>query len=82
METAFKAAQDYNSKLVEVFETNAANLRLSRTLMQIRSPSDFVETMGRSIRERTELLTGQTKELVALGQEAARRAVEAVTARR
>jgi hypothetical protein len=76
---AFKAAQDCNTKLVQAFQTNAeANLRLGQALMQTRSPADFVETMGKSVRERTDLVTEQAKELAALGQETARRAIEAI----
>ena len=79
MGAALKAVQDYNVKLVQVFQTNAeANLRLGQTLMQTRSPTDFVETVSKSVRERTELITEQTKELAALGQEAARCAIEAI----
>ena len=77
MGATFKAMQDYNSKLVQVFQTNAeANLQLGQMLMQIRSPADFIETMSKSVRERTELIAGQTKELAALGQETARCAIE------
>ena len=74
MEAAFKAAQDYNRKLLEVFQTNAeANLRLGQALMQNPSPGDNVAAAGRSVRERADLIAGQTRELAALGQEAARR---------
>ncbi len=79
MGAALKAVQDYNTKLLQVFQINAAaNLRLRQTLSQTRSPTDFVEAMRQSLRERTELIVGQTKELAALGQEATRRAIEAV----
>ena len=79
MEATFKAVQDYNTKLVQVIQTNAeANLRLGQTLMQIRSPSDFIETMSKSVRERTDLVTEQAKELASLGQQAARCAIEAI----
>ena len=79
MGAALKAVQDYNVKLVQVFQTNAeANLRLGQALMQTRSPADLVETMGKSIRERTDLATEQAKELAALGQEAARCTIEAI----
>jgi hypothetical protein len=79
MGAAFKAVQDYNAKIVQVFQTNAeANLRLGQALMQTRSPGDFVETMSKSVRERTELIAGQAKELAALGQEAARCTIETI----
>ena len=83
MEATFKAVQDYNTKLVQMIQTNAeANLRLGEALMQIRSPADLVETMGRSVRERAELVSGQSREFAALGQEAARRAIEAIASNR
>ena len=83
MVATLKAMQDYNTKLVQVFQTNAeANLRLGEALMQTRSPADFVETMGKSARERTELIAGQTKELTALGREAARCAIETIASGR
>lgn len=79
MEAAFRAVQDYNTKLVQVFQTNAeANLQLGQTLMQTRSPTDFADTMSKSLRERTELIVGQAKELAALRQEATKRAMEAI----
>ena len=82
MGATFKAVQDYNTKLIQVFQTNAeANLRLGQTLMQIRSPSDFIETMSKSVRERTDLVTEQAKELASLGQQAARCAIEAISSR-
>ncbi len=83
IEATLKAVQDYNTKLVQVLQTNAeANLQLGRTLMQIRSPTDLVEAMGRTVRERTELVAGQTKVLAALRQEATRRAIEMISAGR
>ena len=48
--------------------------------MQTRSPADFVETMSKSVRECTELIAGQ-KELAALGQQAARCAIETIAPR-
>ena len=82
MGATFKAVQDYGAKLVQIFQTNAeANLRLGQTLMQIRSPSDFIETMSKSVRERTDLVTEQAKELASLGQQAARCAIEAISSR-
>jgi 3-oxoacyl-[acyl-carrier-protein] synthase III len=50
--------------------------------MQISSPADFVKTMSKSVRERTELIARQTKELAALGQQAARRAIEEIASGR
>ena len=80
MEVAFKAAQDYNTKLIQAFQTNAeANLQLGQTLMQTRSPTDFIATMSKTLRERTDLIAGQTRELAALRQQATRSMIEAMT---
>ena len=79
MDAAFKAMQDYNAKLIQVFQSNAeANIQLGQTLMQARSPTDVVETVSRSLRERTDLIVGQTKELAALRQEATRCVMQAI----
>lgn len=83
VEAALQAVQDYNTKLVQVFRTNAeANLQLGQTLMQTRSPTEFIETMSKSMRERTDLIAGQTKELAALRLQATRSMIEAMSAGR
>lgn len=83
LEAAFTAARDYNAKLIQIIQMNAeANLRLGRSLMHTRTPTDFADTIGRSVRERTELIAWQAKELAALGQEATRRTIEAFSPRR
>jgi hypothetical protein len=75
--SSFKAVQDYQAKLMQVFQANAeANMQLAQKMMQIRSPSEFVETMSTHLRERAVAIGEQTKELAALGQEASRNAVE------
>ncbi|RBP02542.1 phasin protein [Roseiarcus fermentans] len=80
VEAVFKAVQDYNAKLLQIFQSNAeANLRLGQTLMQARSPADFVETMGRAMRDGVELVAGQAKDLAAIRRDAARRVMEAMT---
>src|SRR5271157_6556948 len=76
----FKAVQDYQTKLVQFFQSNAeANMQLAQKLMQLRSPSDFIETVSSHMRERAAAIGEQTKELAALGQEAAKKAVESLT---
>ncbi len=74
-----KAMQDYQTKLVQIFQANAeANLQLAQKLIQARSPTDFIETMTTHMRERAAFMTEQAKELAALGQEATRSAVDAL----
>src|SRR5271169_334961 len=77
---SFKAVQDYQTKLVQFFQSNAeANMQLAQKLMQIRSPSDFIETVSSHMRERAAAIGEQAKELAALGQETAKKAVESLT---
>ena len=76
---SFKAAQDYQTKLVQFFQSNAeANMQLAQKLMQMRSPADFIETVSSHMRERAVAIGDQVKELATLGQEAAKKAVELV----
>jgi len=48
-------------------------------VLQPRSPSDFVEFLSTHLRERATAIADQTKELAALGQEAAKKAAESLT---
>ena len=70
---SLKAVQDYQAKLLHFFQSNAeANMQLAQKLMQ-------VETVSSHMRERAAVIGDQAKELATLGQEAAKKAVEAVT---
>ncbi len=76
---SFKAAQDYQTKLMQVFQANAeANMQLAQKLMQTRTPSDFVEAVSSHMRERASALGEQAKELATLAQEASRKAIESI----
>jgi hypothetical protein len=76
---SFKAVQDYQSKLLHFFQTNAeANVQLAQKLMTIRSPADFIETVSSHMRERAMAIGDQAKELAALGQEAAKNAMDSL----
>ena len=80
MGATLKAMQDYQAKLMQFFQQNAeANLQLGQTLMQARTPSDFVETVSAHVRERATMMSQQAKELASLGQEASRKAMESLT---
>ena len=77
---SFKAVQDYQAKLLHFFQANAeANVQLAQKLMMIRSPSDFIETVSSHMRERAAAIGDQAKELAALGQEAAKTAVDSLS---
>jgi len=74
---SLKAVQDYQTKLLQFFQSNAeANMNLAQKLMQVRSPSDYIETVSSHMRERAAAIGDQAKELAALGQEAARKAMD------
>jgi hypothetical protein len=76
---SFKAVQDYQTKLLHFFQTNAeANMQLAQKLMTTRSPSDFIETVSSHMRERAAAIGEQAKELAALGQEAAKKAMDSL----
>jgi hypothetical protein len=75
-----KALQEYQSKLLHfVQENTAANVQLTQKMLQPRSPSEFVEFLSTHLRERATTIAEQTKELAALGQEAAKKAAESLT---
>jgi hypothetical protein len=76
---SFKAVQDYQTKLLHFFQTNAeANMHLAQKLMTTRSPSDFIETVSSHMRERAAAIGDQAKELASLGQEAAKKAMDSL----
>jgi len=76
---SFKAVQDYQAKLLHFFQTNAeANMHLAQKLMTTKSPSDFIETVSSHMRERAAAIGDQAKELAALGQETAKKAMDSL----
>jgi hypothetical protein len=77
---SLKAVQDYQAKLLQFFQSNAeANMNLAQKLMQVRSPSDYIETVSSHMRERAAAIGDQAKELATLGQEAARKAMDSLS---
>ena len=77
---SFKAAQDYQTKLMQFVQANAeANVRFTQRLMETRSPSDFVELVTAHMRDRAVAAGEQARELASLGQEASRAAMESMT---
>ena len=80
LSASFKAAQDYQTKLMQFFQANAeANVRFTQRLMETKSPSDFVELVSSHMRDRAMAMGEQAKELAGLGQEASRAAMESLT---
>ncbi len=76
---SLKAVQDYQTKLLHFFQANAeANMQLAQKLMTIRSSSDFIETVSSHMRDRAAAIGDQAKELAALGQEAAKKAMDSL----
>jgi phasin len=70
--TAFKGAQNYNTKVMEFAHTNSkASLDFANSLVGVRTPSDFIEFSTEHSRQQFETLTDQTKILAALAQEIA-----------
>ncbi len=77
---SLKAVQDYQTKLLQFFQTNAeANIALAQKLMTTRSPSDYIETVSSHMRERAAAISDQAKELATLGQEAAKKAMDSLS---
>jgi phasin len=70
--TALKGARDYNTKVMEFAHTNSkASLDFAKSLVGVRTPSDFIEFSTEHSRQQFETLTDQTKILAALAQEIA-----------
>jgi phasin len=70
--TAFKGAQDYNTKVMEFAHTNSeASLDFAKSLAGVTTPLDFIEFSTEHSRKQFETLTDQTKVLAALAQEVA-----------
>ena len=77
---SFKTAQDYQTKLMQFFQTNAeANVRFTQRLMETKSPADFVELLSSHLRDRAVAMGEQARELASMGQEASRAAMESLT---
>jgi phasin len=75
--TAFKGAQDYNTKVMEFAHTNSeVSFDFAKRLAGVKTPSDFIEFSTEHSRKQFETLTDQTKILAALAQEVALATVE------
>jgi hypothetical protein len=77
---SFKAMQDYQAKLLHFVQENMeANVQLTQKILQPRSPTEFMEFLTTHLRERATAIADQTKELAALGQDAAKKAADSFT---
>jgi hypothetical protein len=69
MMNAVQAGQQYNAKLMEFAATNTqAALAYMQKLAAVRSPSEAIELTTAHIREQTDNLTAQAKQLAELAQ--------------
>jgi phasin len=67
--TAVSGAQDYNNKLLEFAQTNTDTaFEFAKKLLEVKSPSEFIELSTERARQQLATLTEQTKELAALAQ--------------
>jgi len=66
---ALQATQDYNAKVLEFAVANAnANFEYLSTLSRTTAPSDFIELTTRHMREQSDVLSRQAKELSQMAQ--------------
>jgi phasin len=67
--TGLKSAHEYNAKVMECAKSNTeASFSFVQTLVDVKSPSDFLELSPDYPRRQFETLTEQTKDLMALAQ--------------
>ncbi len=78
-EAAAQRAIDYNHKLIEIARTNTrAAFDYLDKLLGVKSPSELMELSTAQMRKQFEIASAQNKELCALAQEIATKAVETV----
>jgi phasin len=78
-EAAVKRATDYNHKLFEIVRTNTgAAFDYANELLDVKSPSEFIELSTAQMRKQFETMSAQNKELCALTQEMASEAAETI----
>jgi hypothetical protein len=66
---AMQATQEYNAKIMEFALANCdATFQYLSQLSGTKAPSDFIEITTRHVREQTDMLTRQAKELSELAQ--------------
>ena len=71
LSTATQGAKDCNAKVIEFARTNSNSaFDYLSELLQVKSPSQFIEVSTKHARQQFEVLSEQTKELSALSQKA------------
>ena len=79
--TVAKGATDYNLKVIDIVRTNTrAAFDYVDQLLDVKSPSEFVELSTAHMRKQFDTVSAQTKELSALAQKAATDAAEPIKA--
>jgi len=79
--TAAKGAMEHNAKVVEIVRANTnAAFDYAEKLLAARSPSDFVDMASDHARKHFDAISGQTRELSALGQRVTLAIAEPLTA--
>jgi phasin len=77
--TAIKGANDYNLKLFEIARANTgAAFDYAHELLDVKSPSEFIELTTAQMRKQFDMFSAQNKELCALAQEVATEAAEPI----
>jgi phasin len=78
--TFAKGAHDYNLKLIEMARTNTrAAFDYAHELLDVKSPSEFVELSTARTRNQLDIVSAQNKELCALAQKVATDVAEPIT---
>jgi phasin len=78
--TFAKGAQDYNLKLIEMARTNTrAAFDYAHELLDVKSPSEFVELSTARMRNQFDIVSAQNNELCALAQKVATDVAEPIT---
>ena len=71
-ENTFDELREFNLKVLEIVRTNADTaFDYAEQIMSAKSPSEMMELSTTRFRKQFEVLTAQTKEIVALGQKVA-----------
>jgi hypothetical protein len=69
MRNVMQGTQEYNSKVLEFASANCnATLAYFSKLASTKTPSELIEVTTRHVREQTEALTGQARQLTEMTQ--------------
>jgi phasin len=80
--TVIKGANDYNLKLFEIARTNTgAAFDYAHELLDVKSPSEFIDLTTARMRKQLDMFSAQNKELCALAQEVATETAESIKSR-